>query len=262
MSSPKEYIGYIYLTTNLINGKVYVGQQTTNTKNYYGSGNLIKLALSKYGIHNFKKEILCYCSTVSDLNESERFYISKYNSTNKKIGYNIAIGGTDGTMLGRKHSELTKHKISQSHTGKILSDEHKKKLSESKKGKKLPKRTDEFKQKLRLANLGKKHTKESKNKMSQSHKGKRLTEKTKYKMSEIKKGEKNHFYGCTHNEKTKKLISLKNSKKVYQYSIDGELMIIWESLSKCAKDSDISLSHLHRCLKNGKVFKNRIYKYE
>ena len=98
--------------------------------------------------------------------------------------------------------------------------------------------------------------------MSQTHKGKRLTEKTKYKMSEIKKGEKNHFYGCTHNEKTKKLISLKNSKKVYQYSIDGELMIIWESLSKCAKDSDISLSHLHRCLKNGKVFKNRIYKYE
>ena len=42
-------MGYIYLTTNLINNKRYIGMTTKNDSNYFGSGKLIKWAIKKYG---------------------------------------------------------------------------------------------------------------------------------------------------------------------------------------------------------------------
>ena len=52
--------GYIYLTTNLINGRVYVGKHKSSKydSSYYGSGKAIKNALKKYGVENFSNEIL------------------------------------------------------------------------------------------------------------------------------------------------------------------------------------------------------------
>jgi hypothetical protein len=47
----------IYKTTNLINGKMYVGQDSHNNPLYLGSGKVLGLAIEKYGIENFKKEI-------------------------------------------------------------------------------------------------------------------------------------------------------------------------------------------------------------
>ena len=52
--------GYIYKTTNLINGKIYIGKHKSEKydKNYYGSGKIISIAISKYDISNFKNELL------------------------------------------------------------------------------------------------------------------------------------------------------------------------------------------------------------
>jgi hypothetical protein len=56
-------MGVIYKTTNLINGKIYVGKRVFNSEkfmktNYYGSGTLLKLSIIKYGLENFDRIIL------------------------------------------------------------------------------------------------------------------------------------------------------------------------------------------------------------
>ena len=50
---------YIYLTTNLINNKKYIGMQHGELNDdYLGSGNSITEAIKKYGKENFKRIIL------------------------------------------------------------------------------------------------------------------------------------------------------------------------------------------------------------
>lgn len=50
---------YVYITTNLINGMRYIGMHYGELNDdYLGSGNLIQLAIQKYGKENFKKDIL------------------------------------------------------------------------------------------------------------------------------------------------------------------------------------------------------------
>lgn len=82
----------VYKTTNLINGKIYIGQDTYNDKLYLGSGVRLGNAIEKYGIENFKKEVLEYCKKES-LSEREIFWIAHFDSTNPVIGYNITPGG-------------------------------------------------------------------------------------------------------------------------------------------------------------------------
>jgi hypothetical protein len=43
----------IYKTTNIINGKYYVGKDINNSESYLGSGVLLKRAIKKYGKENF-----------------------------------------------------------------------------------------------------------------------------------------------------------------------------------------------------------------
>jgi hypothetical protein len=54
------YIGYVYKTTNLNNGRCYIGKRTKPIfdENYFGSGAALQSAIKKYGKENFKVEIL------------------------------------------------------------------------------------------------------------------------------------------------------------------------------------------------------------
>lgn len=88
---------YIYLTTNLINGKQYIGQHKgTPDDDYFGSGTTILRALKKYGKENFKKEILCYCESREEADEKEKYYIQKFDAVNNKNFYNNSEGGLGG----------------------------------------------------------------------------------------------------------------------------------------------------------------------
>ena len=100
------YIGYIYLVTNNITGKKYVGQTrrtiqerwADHINRRYSDDYYFHRALIKYGTDNFSiKEIDVICeadleSLVDSLNESEIYYI-EYFKTLYPDGYNLTIGG-------------------------------------------------------------------------------------------------------------------------------------------------------------------------
>lgn len=86
----------IYLITNLVNGKKYVGQSRYNNPNYYGSGLIIKQAITKYGKSKFKKEILWSGNVAQErLDKLEISYIIEENTLYPN-GYNISKGGYNG----------------------------------------------------------------------------------------------------------------------------------------------------------------------
>ena len=124
----------IYKTTNLINNKIYIGQDSKNNSNYFGSGYFINRALKKYGKENFKKEILEFCKTKEELNKREEFWIEFYNSTDIKIGYNLSKKAF-GIRKGFKHTEESKLKMSKAKRGKVITEETKQKMSLAGKGK-------------------------------------------------------------------------------------------------------------------------------
>ena len=84
----------IYKTTNLVNGKFYVGKDAKNKKSYLGSGIVLKQAIEKYGKENFKKEVLEVCKTLDELSEKEKYWIGKLKAI--EFGYNLTKGGTGG----------------------------------------------------------------------------------------------------------------------------------------------------------------------
>ena len=93
----KQY--YIYLTTNLINGKKYIGQHYgTITDKYLGSGVALTRAVNKYGKENFKKEILEIVKK-EEINEKEKYYIDLYNAVFSDEFYNIAYGGNTPNVV-------------------------------------------------------------------------------------------------------------------------------------------------------------------
>lgn len=224
----------IYKTTNLINGKIYIGQDTKNNQNYLGSGKILKYSINKYGKDNFIKEILEYCKNIDELNEREKYWITELNSTNREIGYNVTFGGQSGWMLGLKHTEDTKLNYSIKRKGVLIGEKN--------------------------GMYGKKHTDESKKKMSNPKfgsdngmYGKKHSEETKNKMSNKLIGEANPFYGKKHSEETKQKMSetakkRKGSPTSKKVSV-GDL--IFNSASEAAKYFDISVGTAsYRCRNN------------
>lgn len=101
-------IGYIYITTNLINNKKYIGLKTSEyfKNNYLGSGKIIKKAIKKYRKENFKVELLEECNSIEDLKQAERKWIKYYNAQSDSNFYNIAEGGQWGNcILGMSEEE-------------------------------------------------------------------------------------------------------------------------------------------------------------
>ena len=67
--------GYVYITTNLITNKIYVGKHKGEfDKNYYGSGKIITNSLKKYSKSNHKVDILEYANDKNQLDDLEKYY--------------------------------------------------------------------------------------------------------------------------------------------------------------------------------------------
>ncbi len=126
----------VYKTTNLINGKVYIGKDTKNNPTYLGSGVLLHKAINKYGRESFTKEILFESLDIEEINQIEKEYIKKYKLSMGNDCYNIAEGGTGGDLIthhpNRDQIIADRNKaVSIGLLGHSVSDEAKKKQSES-----------------------------------------------------------------------------------------------------------------------------------
>ena len=237
----------IYKTTNLINNKIYIGQDSHNDPKYLGSGLLLNRAVKKYGRENFKKEILEECQTKKELNEREKYWIKKLNSMNKEVGYNITKGGEGGDTTtnnpnylnicykksinnkGKKKSKKHCNNISKGLKGHIVKQETKNKISKANKNKfssnKNPAKRLDVRKKIsksvsgdKNGMYGKHHSEETKKKISKKLKGITKSNIVKYKMSKSQKnlflkgikshkGENNPRFGVTVNVETKNKIS-------------------------------------------------------
>lgn len=158
----------IYILTNRVNGKQYVGQsldidQRVN-KHFSGHASncsAIHNAIKKYGKNTFDIEIIEYPLISKEaLNAVEKWCITRFN-TLSPAGYNLKTGGDSGG----KNSEETKRKIGDRHRGRKLSNEHRLKISQTQVGKTI---SDQQRQKISKANRGRKRTPEQRRKISEA----------------------------------------------------------------------------------------------
>lgn len=221
-----------YITTNLINGKQYVGDHSTDNldDSYLGSGKLILRAIKKYGKENFKREILEVSESKEEAFDLQEKYINEYE-TLKPIGYNLSPKG--GHFVSGSLSEETKRKISISKKGKETWMKGKTHKKESIEKLKVP-HNEEWNKKVSLANKGKVPWNKGK-------KGIYSTETIEKMQNSAKKrtGEKNGFFGKKHTEDTIKKIkdtSVNNSK--------GEKNGMYGK--KHSKESKMKMSNSHK----------------
>ncbi len=144
----------IYKTTNLNNGKFYIGKDKYNNPKYFGSGIILRQAIRKYGKDNFKKTILQKCNSLKQLDKQEIFWIKKLQPK-----YNLASGGTGGdTNLYKSIEEKKAYSKKMKHIMKLVFKNESllqklnrgNKISNSKKGIKFSKK---HKKSLSLAHI-------------------------------------------------------------------------------------------------------------
>lgn len=123
----------IYKITNKINGKIYIGQ-TVNTLNHRWNQHIRETfsikkrtyfhnAIAKYGVDAFIVEVIEEVDTVEKMNEREVYWISFYQSNDKRYGYNIDAGGHNS-----RRAESTKQKIGETTKEKWQNPEMRQKM--------------------------------------------------------------------------------------------------------------------------------------
>lgn len=93
----------VYQTTNLINGKIYIGIHATENidDSYMGSGKFIQQAILKYGKENFQKEILFNFDNFDEMVAKEIELVTEEFVSRKDV-YNIVVGGMHRSSTGPK----------------------------------------------------------------------------------------------------------------------------------------------------------------
>lgn len=116
---------YIYQITNLINNKIYIGKTNNPQKRWSNHkcnndpNMVIARALHKYGVNNFKFEILYRNISIDDIDELEQKTIKEKNSRVPN-GYNVAEGGQGGIGVSKYGAENSNAHLTQEEAQYIL----------------------------------------------------------------------------------------------------------------------------------------------
>jgi group I intron endonuclease len=244
----------IYLWTHIESGKRYVGSafNLADRLGRYYSKNYIEKAKENSYIYNamlihgysaFSLTILEFID-ISNLSleeskklilEREQKYLDIIFSLDEPNSYNILK--VAGSLLGYKHSELTKALISKIHKGKITSPETIAKIS--------------------IANTGKSHSTETIAKLSgvNNHMyGKKGALSPMFEKS----GALNPFYGRTHSPETiAKLSEAKGGGTIYVYDTQGSLFKTFCSTRTAAEFFSCSHVTIAKYVKNNKLFQDK-----
>jgi len=221
-------MGYIYLITNKVNGKKYVGQTICDNINKRWSqykkldknsiGRCLYNSFIKNGIENFKFEIICICFD-DDCNKYEKEYIKKYNTISPN-GYNLMEGGDNS-----KHHPETIELIRASLKGRITCP----KTPEINLKKSISMRGD------KNHNFGKKMSEEQKNKIRDKLKNNRK----KYIVSQ------KQLEGLA-----KGRINNQNKKRIGKFDNEDKLLEEFNSISEAFKQTNISRQTISKVCNN------------
>lgn len=257
----------IYKITNIINGKVYIGQaKNLNTrfsnhlyriKRKEHHNEYLQRAFDKYGEANFIYEIVEEISDLSILDSREKYWIDHYGGINSKDTYNLK------DPLLNEHNDYVKSKLSKATSGENnpnygnkWTDEQKESVSKSRMGISLEDRigkekSDLAKEKMRKSQTGRIHPEEVKEKIRQANVGEKNPA---YGKGDRQLGDKNPMWGK----------ESENRKPILQYTKDGVLVKEYDFISQVYEDG-FSIGNVSNCARNLKGYKTHkgyIWKYK
>ncbi len=248
-------MGYIYRITNIINGKAYIGEtkqkdvqsrwkehiRSITTLN--GATALI-CAFKKYGIDNFKFEVLIICFDEDHLSY-EVEYIKKYN-TLKPHGYNISNGRLNTTAFNSKtFQEFLKAKRNEYNTSIVkvrsLDVSIREKMNNSEKWQNALKE--------KRVGGGKPHIEESKKKISES-------------LKQYFSNNNEKRISTLNIEKHRDIMTKALGKPVEQYTLDNKYIATFPSVSFASRQTGVPKSTIKANI-YGKTKKggNYVWKY-
>lgn len=245
---------------------------TPNNKRYFGitcravelrwgrdgygyRGQLFWRAIQKYGWDNIQHIVLAENLSKEWACKLEQDLIWKYQTTNRKYGYNIYEGGDTGNR-GYTMSDEQKEKLRQANLGKQHVEETKKKISCALKGRT---HTLDHNKKVRKANTGKKRTLAQRKKLSDAHKGYITPYKQRKRQSESLK---NYIRNLSSEERQKRVnrIAGNNNIPITLYK-NNALIKEFHSCKDCAEYLGVSTATVCRVINGKMIYKEyKIYK--
>lgn len=265
----KEYkYGVIYMYTNILNNKKYIGQTFSEKQRYIAHRSkrpskmhYFDYAIQKYGKENFKYEVLYKTELFENtdtmrkqykhiLNEQEKYYISLYKTNDRQYGYNISSGGsgTTGFKVTQAYKDRLKNLYTGTHhPGYIKGIPHN--------------NTDAVKANLRKINYYKNgqficmfnSLKECynalKDELSSTSIQRLLHNKCNSNLKTI--------YKFEHVDKDK----VKKARKIYQYDKSYKLIKKWNSLNACVKTKQYTRKGILYAIQDKKIYENSYWSY-
>ena len=156
----------VYVHTNKINGKKYVGLTSQDPERRWKHGYGYKgstyfyNAIQKYGWNSFTHEIIAANLSKKEAQDMESKLILEYKTQDENFGYNLESGGS-----APQHSDATIEKLRLLNKGRIVSEETKEKMREADKLRPIHKHTEEAKTKISAAKIGHKVSDETREKL-------------------------------------------------------------------------------------------------